>query len=106
MFVQLGSGPDTLPSSWRLYKLGRPVSPLDVVVNGSKSMHAVSDEGVHVDSVVSGDCSQRLVVRCVQTCCDGLFIVYSTEVWTPRSCPLGHRPRFQTPTPTLTYERV
>lgn len=67
MFVQLGSGPDAEPNSWRLYKLGRPISPLDVVVNGSKSLHAVSDEGVHVDSIAAdgGDCGQRLVVRCV-----------------------------------------
>lgn len=64
MFLRLTSGPDADPSSWRMYKLGRPISPLDVVVNGSKSMHAVTDEGVHVDSA-GANCGQRLVVRCV-----------------------------------------
>ena len=36
------------PASWSLYKLHSPVSPLDVVRNGSQSMHGVSHEGVAV----------------------------------------------------------
>lgn len=36
------------PSSWLMHKLGQPVSPLDVVLNGSQAMHAVDDDGVVV----------------------------------------------------------
>lgn len=36
------------PHSWQMYKLGRPISPLDVVYNGSQSMHAVCDDGISV----------------------------------------------------------
>ncbi len=35
-------------SSWQMFKLGRPISPLEVIYNGSYSQHAVSDEGVVV----------------------------------------------------------
>ncbi|CAL5224396.1 g7077 [Coccomyxa viridis] len=35
-------------STWQMYKLGRPISPLEVVSNGSYSQHAVSDEGISV----------------------------------------------------------
>ncbi|BDA48441.1 hypothetical protein COCOBI_12-1200 [Coccomyxa sp. Obi] len=35
-------------SSWQLVKLGRPISPLEVMYNGSYSQHAVSDKGVLV----------------------------------------------------------
>ena len=36
------------PASWLMYKLGRPISPLEVILNGSQSLHAVGDEGVSV----------------------------------------------------------
>lgn len=36
------------PYSWAMSKLGSHISPLDVVINGSHSMHAVDDEGVFV----------------------------------------------------------
>ena len=36
------------PGSWLMHKLGQPVSPLDVVLNGSQAMHAVGDDGVAV----------------------------------------------------------
>ena len=36
------------PESWQMYKLGQPISPLDVVYNGSRSLHVVSDEGISV----------------------------------------------------------
>ncbi|KAL0047364.1 hypothetical protein WJX82_001496 [Trebouxia sp. C0006] len=36
------------PHSWQMYKLGRPISPLEVVFNGSQSMHAVCDDGISV----------------------------------------------------------
>lgn len=52
-------------SSWRLYKLGQPISPLEVVLNGSQAMHAVGDEGVSVDSA---DGATRLHIRCEQGC--------------------------------------
>ncbi|KAK9821791.1 hypothetical protein WJX81_004092 [Elliptochloris bilobata] len=35
-------------SSWLMQKLGQPVSPLDVIRNGSQAMHAVDDDGVAV----------------------------------------------------------
>lgn len=35
-------------ASWRMWKLGSPISPLEVVRNGSQSMHAVGDEGISV----------------------------------------------------------
>eukprot|EP00884_Botryococcus_braunii_P006942 jgi/Botrbrau1/16249/Bobra.0066s0034.1 len=36
------------PQSWLMYKLGQPISPLEVVNNGSQSMHGVGDEGISV----------------------------------------------------------
>lgn len=48
-------------SSWRMYKLGQPISPLEVVRNGSQAQHAVGDEGVSVDSA---DGRRRLFIRC------------------------------------------
>lgn len=48
------------PDSWRLFKLGQPISPLEVMRNGSQSMHAVGDEGVTVDSA---DGRSRLRIR-------------------------------------------
>ena len=45
-------------ASWQMYKLGRPVSPLEVVLNGSQSMHAVSDEGISVRGAGSGSWEQ------------------------------------------------
>ena len=41
-------------ASWQMYKLGRAVSPLEVVFNGSQAMHAVSDEGISVSGAGSG----------------------------------------------------
>lgn len=38
-------------ASWVLYKLGQPISPLDVMLNGSQSQHTVSSEGVSVSSI-------------------------------------------------------
>ena len=42
------------PHSWQMYKLGRPISPLEVVYNGSQSMHAVSDDGISVRGAGNG----------------------------------------------------
>lgn len=50
--------------SWVMYKLGTPVSPLEVLRNGSHAMHAVGDEGV---AVSSADGVRRLAIRWVQT---------------------------------------
>jgi hypothetical protein len=50
-------------SSWLMYKLGQPISPLEVMLNGSHALHAVGDEGVSVDSA---DGSQRLYIRQAQ----------------------------------------
>ncbi|GAB4813534.1 hypothetical protein N2152v2_000580 [Parachlorella kessleri] len=36
------------PTSWVLHKLGQPISPLEVILNGSHALHAVGDEGVSV----------------------------------------------------------
>ncbi|KAK9837747.1 hypothetical protein WJX74_004142 [Apatococcus lobatus] len=46
--------------SWKLSKLDYPVSPLEVVYNGSQSMHVVDERGV---SVTAQDSSHRLHVR-------------------------------------------
>ena len=49
MWVQFAPSPDVAdPQSWQMYKLGRPISPLEVVYNGSQSMHAVCDDGISV----------------------------------------------------------
>lgn len=42
------SGNVAEPESWQMYKLGQPISPLNVIYNGSHSLHAVSDEGISV----------------------------------------------------------
>ena len=42
------------PESWQMYKLGQPISPLDVVYNGSRSLHVVSDEGISVRGTGDG----------------------------------------------------
>ena len=34
--------------SWRMWKLGSPISPLEVLRNGSQSLHSVGDEGISV----------------------------------------------------------
>jgi hypothetical protein len=47
-------------STWLLYKLGQPISPLEIIRNGSHALHAVSDEGVSVDSA---DGRRRLSIR-------------------------------------------
>lgn len=52
-------------NSWLMYKLGRPVSPLDVVHNGSHSLHAVGDEGIAVQTT-SG---MSLRIRWAGFCC-------------------------------------
>ena len=38
------------PGSWEMSKLGQWISPLEVAVNGSRSMHGVDDDGVRVGS--------------------------------------------------------
>ena len=43
-----------------MYKLGQPISPLEVMRNGSYAQHAVGDEGVSVDST---DGTRRLFIR-------------------------------------------
>ncbi|KAL4420038.1 hypothetical protein ABPG77_001288 [Micractinium sp. CCAP 211/92] len=42
------------PSTWALHKLGQPISPLEVILNGSRSLHAVGDEGVSVQTSGGG----------------------------------------------------
>jgi hypothetical protein len=49
-------------SSWQLNKLGRPISPSEVMLNGSFSQHAISDEGVSVNST-GGSPRERLNIR-------------------------------------------
>ena len=59
LWVQFApSAPVADAASWQMYKLGRPVSPLEVVLNGSQSMHAVSDEGISVRGVGRGSWEQ------------------------------------------------
>ena len=47
-------------SSWQMYKLGQPISPLKVMYNGSQAQHAVGVEGV---CVLSHDHNELLSVR-------------------------------------------
>lgn len=42
------------PSTWALHKLEQPISPLEVILNGSRSLHAVGDEGVSVTTSGGG----------------------------------------------------
>lgn len=59
MWVQFApSATVAQPESWQMYKLGQPVSPLDVVYNGSHSLHVVSDEGISVRGVGDGSWEQ------------------------------------------------
>ena len=51
------------PDSWLMSKLGSPVSPLDVVVNGSHSMHAVDDAGVSCQGYGSRYAWEQLTIR-------------------------------------------
>ena len=37
------------PERWTIDKLGQPVSPLDVVRRGGRSLHAMGDGGLHYD---------------------------------------------------------
>ena len=47
-------------STWLMWKLGQPISPLEVIRNGSHGLHAVGDEGISVDSA---DGRRRLHIR-------------------------------------------
>ena len=47
-------------STWRMHKLGQPISPLEVALNGSQAQHAVGDDGLTVDSA---DGRHRLRIR-------------------------------------------
>lgn len=59
MWVQFAPSAEVADAaSWQMYKLGRPISPLEVVYNGSQSMHAVSDEGISVRGIGSGTWEQ------------------------------------------------
>ena len=61
------------PSSWRMAKLGRPISPLEVIANGSYSQHAVGDEGVAVRGAGVGSW-ETLSIRCAHGWL-GLYLV-------------------------------
>lgn len=50
------------PSTWLMHKLGQPVSPLDVILNGSQAMHGVDDNGVIVAGV-GGQAWEQLQIR-------------------------------------------
>ena len=52
------------PQSWTMSKLGSPISPLEVVLNGSQSMHAVDDEGVWVQGLGLQRSWEQLQIRC------------------------------------------
>ncbi|KAL4430828.1 hypothetical protein ABPG75_006084 [Micractinium tetrahymenae] len=46
-------------STWVLHKLGQPISPLEVILNGSRSLHAVGDKGVSVQT--AGGATLRII---------------------------------------------
>ena len=49
--------------SWTMSKLGSPISPLEVVLNGSQSMHAVDDEGIWVQGLGLQRSWEQLQIR-------------------------------------------
>ncbi|CAL8470098.1 g9640 [Coccomyxa elongata] len=51
------------PDTWAMSKLGSLVSPLDVVRNGSHSMHAVDDDGVLVNALGYTHSWEQLKIR-------------------------------------------
>ena len=51
------------PQSWTMSKLGSPISPLEVVLNGSQSMHAVDDEGIWVQGMGLQRSWEQLQIR-------------------------------------------
>lgn len=51
--------------SWKLSKLEYPVSPLEVVYNGSQSMHVVDEQGVSVHAQQS---EHHLQIRYGSSC--------------------------------------
>ena len=51
-------------STWQMYKLGRPISPLEVISNGSYSQHAVTEEGISVTGAGS-HANEELNIRYV-----------------------------------------
>ena len=55
------------PDSWLMSKLGSPVSPTDIVVNGSHSMHGVDDDGISVQGYGSRYNWEQLSIRRVHT---------------------------------------
>jgi hypothetical protein len=58
--------PDTSvadPYSWSMSKIGSPISPLEVVRNGSQSMHAVDDEGIMVEGLGVQQSWEHLQIR-------------------------------------------
>jgi hypothetical protein len=62
MWLRFNPRPDVAnPESWRMYKLGQPVSPLDVMLNGSQSQHAVGPEGVSVAAKVAQNGVQEVL---------------------------------------------
>ena len=51
------------PDSWMMSKMGSPISPLNVVLNGSQSLHAVDDEGVMVEGMGVQRSWEQLQIR-------------------------------------------
>jgi len=49
--------------TWTMSKMGSPISPLDVVLNGSQSMHAVDDEGIIVEGLGLHRSWEQLQIR-------------------------------------------
>ena len=49
--------------SWTMSKMGSPISPLEVVLNGSQSMHAVDDEGIMVEGLGLQRSWEQLQIR-------------------------------------------
>ncbi|CAL5218578.1 g272 [Coccomyxa viridis] len=51
------------PDSWTMSKMGSPISPLNVVLNGSQSLHAVDDEGIMVEGLGRQRSWEQLQIR-------------------------------------------
>lgn len=66
------------PDTWAMSKLGSLVSPLDVVRNGSHSLHAVDDDGVLVNALGYTHSWEQLKIRCPHSIIELLFSCVQT----------------------------
>lgn len=77
------------PKSWQMYKLGQPISPLDVVYNGSRSLHVVSDEGISVRGTGDGAWEQLNIRSGLKPLCGTIILKHVNPFPPPATAHLG-----------------